>query len=327
MKDINQKLKQVNVYKLKNDTLKITVSICRAIFIIAISFVILYPLIDMFSTAFTELSMLGDPSSVYIPIQFSTDSFAIANDLVEFGKTIPISLLYASIVTLLQILSSALVGYGFARFKFRGKNILFALVILTIVIPPETLLIPEYLSLRYFDFFGLISLITGSSLNLLGSPIVLFLKPVLGAGIRGGLFIFIFRQFFAAMPKELEEASMVDGASVFQTFYKIMLPSSMPAVMTVGVFGFIWNYSDTGVSIFLNNNILIAQRLISELSPSKIEGAYNTFYNLNGNETNILVLGAIQDASIIIFLLPLLILYFIVQRRFVENFERAGIVG
>lgn len=327
MQVIKQQIESINKYKLKKDVLNWIVSICRGLFILVISFVIIYPLIDMISTSFTELSRLGDPSSVYIPVEFSTDSFAIANSLVEFGKTIPLSLLYAAFVTSLQILSSALVGYGFARFTFKGKNILFILVILTIVIPPETLLIPEYLSLRYFDVFGIITLIKGSSLNLLGSPIVLFLKAILGTGIRGGLFIFIFRQFFSAMPKELEEASMVDGASVFQTFYKIMLPSSMPAIMTVGVFGFIWNYSDTNVSTFLTQNVLMSQRLISELSSTKIEGAYNAFYNLNGNDTNILVLGAIQDASILIFLLPLLLLYFIVQRRFVENFERAGIVG
>lgn len=327
MKVIKAELKNINKYKLKKEALNFLVSLFRYLFIIAIGFVIIYPLIDMFSTAFTSLNKLGDPSSVYIPIEFSTDSFTIANQLVEFGKAIPASLLYATVITGFQILSSAVVGYGFARFNFRGKNVLFVLVILTIVIPPETLLIPEYLSLRYFDIFGIFDLITGSALNLLGSPVVLFIKAILGAGIRGGLFIFIFRQFFAAMPKELEEASMMDGATVFQTFYKVMLPSSMPAIMTVGVFGFIWNYSDANVSMFFNNNILVAQRLISELSSTKIEGAYNTFFNLNGNETNILVLGAIQDASIIMFLLPLLILYFIVQRRFVENFERAGIVG
>ncbi len=327
MQAINKYMSNINKYKLKKDLLNTIVSIFRYLFIGAIAFVILYPLIDMVSTSFTELSRLGDPSSVYIPIEFSTDSYIIANELIGFPKAIALSLLYATIVTGLQIISSAITGYGFARFNFRGKNILFILVILTIVIPPETLLIPEYLSLRYFDIFGIFDLITGSPLNLLGSPIVLLIKALLGAGIRGGLFVFIFRQFFAAMPKELEEASMMDGASVAQTFYKVMLPSSMPAIMTVGVFGFIWNYSDTNVSIFFNENILIAQRLVSELSANKIEGAYNTYFNLAGNETNVLVLGAIQNASILVFLIPLLILYFIVQRRFVENFERAGIVG
>ncbi len=322
-----QAISDLNYYKIKKNFLKVSVSVFRMLFILAISFVILYPLIEMVSTSFTDPNQLGDPASVYIPIEFSSDSFTMANELVNFLPTILLSLGYALIMTVLQIMSSAIVGYGFARFDFRGKNVLFVLVILTIVIPPETLLIPEYLSLRYFDIFGIFGLITGSTINLLGSPLVLFLKAIFGVGIRGGLFIFIFRQFFAAMPKELEEASMVDGASVYETFYKIMLPSSTPAIMTVGVFGFIWNYSDTNVSTFLGDNVLIAQKLVSELNSIKISGAYTDLYNLPGADANILLVGAVQDAAILVFLVPLILLYFLVQRRFVENFERAGIVG
>lgn len=318
----------VDIYRLKRKSLAFVVSFVRYIFLFTVGFVVIYPLLDKISTSFTAFEELGNPMSVYIPLKFSTEAYWIANNSLDFAKTITITLGYTSLMTALQIMSSAVIGYGFARFKFRGNNILFALVILTIIIPPESLLIPEYLSMRYFDIFGLISLTTGSTINLFGQPLVLVIKAVLGVGLRGGLFIFIFRQFFLTMPKELEEAGMVDGASVIQVFRKIMLPSSMPAIMTVGVFGFIWNYSDTTLSTFISKNILFAQRLLSDLMIDDIKNGYMLYENVNRSDgINPLALMAVQDAALLIFLLPLLILFFIIQRKFVENFERAGIVG
>ncbi len=321
------KLQEQNLYFLKRKSLAIIVSIARYIFLFTIGFVVVYPLFQKISMSFTDFSVLGNPMSVYIPSKFSTGAYVIANDRIDFIKTILLTLGYSSFMTFLQIISSAIIGYGFARFKFRGRNFLFALVILTIIIPPVSMRIPEYLSMRYFDIFGIFNLTLGHSLNLFGQPIVLVIKALLGVGLRGGLFIFIFRQFFLTIPKEFEEAGMVDGASIFQIFRKIVMPSSTPAIMTVGVFGFIWNYSDTTLGTFLNSNFLFSQLIIYNLMLDDIRGGYESYTNMSASGMNPLVYVAVQDAALIVFLLPLLILYFIVQRRFVENFERAGIVG
>lgn len=328
MNKIQSHFEDINMYRVKRKSLAFVVSLVRYIFLFTVGFVIIYPLFDKISSSFTDFEQLGNPMSVYIPIEFSTESYWIANRTVEFAKTISITLVYAAVMTSLQILSSAIIGYGFARFKFKGRNILFALVILTIIIPPESLIIPEYLSTRYFDVFGIFKATLGHPINLFGQPLVLVVKAILGVGLRGGLFIFIFRQFFLAMPKELEEAGMVDGASVFQVFRKIMLPSSTPAIMTVGVFGFIWNYSDTTLNTFISQNILFAQKMLSDLNLDDISSGYLLYENIARSDgMNPLIYVAVQDAATLVFLLPLLILYFIIQRRFVENFERAGIVG
>lgn len=327
MNNIQQKWDNLNIYHIKKKLLSFVISLVRYLFLITVGFIIIYPLINKLSLSLTDFDELGNPMSVYIPIKFSTGAFWIANHSIDFAKSITLSLLYASTMTLLQIISSAIIGYGFARFKFRGRNILFFFVILTIIIPPESIMIPEYLSMRYFDVLGLFTLIFGHPLNLFGKPLVLVVKALLGVGLRGGLFIFIFRQFFLTIPKELEEAGMVDGASVFQVFRKIIMPSSMPAIMTVGVFGFIWNYSDTTLSTFIDQNILFSQRLIYNLMLDDINGGYTTLTHISASGINPLVYVAVQSAALLVFLAPLLILYFIIQRRFVENFERAGIVG
>ncbi len=317
-----------NKYFLKRKLLAFTVSIVRYVFLFTVGFVIIYPLFNMITMSFTKFDQLGNPMSIYIPVEFSTGAFWIANRSIDFAPTLAISLLYTSVITSIQILASAVIGYGFARFKFPGRNFIFSLVILTIIIPPESLAIPEYLSMRYFDVFGVFNLMLGNSLNLFGRPIVLVIKALLGVGLRQGLFIFIFRQFFISMPVELEEAGLVDGASVFQIFRKIMLPSSTPAIMSVGVFGFIWNYSDTTLGTFISDSVLFSQKMLTGLNIDDIDTGYKLYENItSGTGMNPLVLVAVQDAACLLFLAPLIILYFIIQRRFVENFERAGIVG
>ena len=113
--------------------------------------------------------------------------------------------------SLLQILVTCLAGYGFARFHFKGSTLLFIMVVFTIVVPPQLLGMPNYLLMSNFDVFGIIRLITGapSGLRLLDSPLAFFLPAALGQGLRAGLFILVFRQVFAGIPAELEEACLL----------------------------------------------------------------------------------------------------------------------
>lgn len=132
------------------------------------------------------------------------------------GYTVYIS----TVSSILQIFVTCLAGYGFARFRFKGNAVLFVMVILTIIVPPQMLGMPNYLLMKNFDFFGLYGLLSGSpsTLSLVNSPLSFFLPAALGQGLRAGVFILVFRQVFAGLPHELEEAAFIDGCGYCGTF-------------------------------------------------------------------------------------------------------------
>ncbi|MTL38430.1 ABC transporter permease subunit, partial [Turicibacter sanguinis] len=157
-----------------------------------------------------------------------------------------------------------------------------------------------------------------------------FMIALLGHGLNSGLFIFIFRQFFRGLPKELEEAASIDGAGYVKTFVQIMLPTTVPAMLTVGVFSFAWNYGDTYYSsLFVKSGTdLLSLIMNTQVSNTNvITGAYSALTGFEIDQVSPFLLQAIRGTSLLIFISPLLILYFIVQRKFVESFERSGITG
>ena len=169
------------------------------------------------------------------------------------------SFLMALYVGLTQMVVALLVGYGFARFKFRGSRVLFACVILTLVVPPQTILIPLYLRFRYFDILGIFKAITGHSLKLIDTYWCQILLSATGLGWKNGLYIYLMRQYFRGVPKALEEAAYIDGARTFKAFVKIMVPSALPMMLTVFLFSFSWQWTDT----FYTGTFLIKKKLLA----------------------------------------------------------------
>jgi multiple sugar transport system permease protein len=224
--------------------------------------------------------------------------------------------------TILTAISCALAGYAFARLKFKGSNLLFGGVILTIMVPPTTILIPMYLNLKDFSLMGLIPLITGKSVNLLNSYWPFILTSVTANSLKAGLYIFIFRQFFRGIPREVEEAAYMDGAGVGQTFLRIMLPNAIPSIITVLLFSFVWQWND---SFFTTTYLTSSHVMSTQLSSLP--------YNLTillGNDPSAkdpFYLSMVQDTGILLAILPLIIMYLFVQRYFVESIERTGLVG
>ncbi|MGB3990755.1 MAG: ABC transporter permease subunit, partial [Acetivibrionales bacterium] len=202
----------------------------------------------------------------------------------------------------------------------------FALVILTMIVPPQTLMIPLFLHFRYFDVLGIISAITGQKgINLLESYWPCVLMSLTGMGLKNGLYIYIMRQFFRGMPRELEEAAYVDGAGMLRTFAQIMLPSAVPAMVTVFMFSFVWQWTDTFYSsLFLMRTDVLAKtaanvsnQIMKDLSADigvdiYLSPAISSMYTNTGS---------------LLVVLPLLILYLFAQKLFVESVERTGIVG
>jgi multiple sugar transport system permease protein len=216
------------------------------------------------------------------------------------------------------VLVCAGVGYGFARFQFPFKKILFACVVVMIVLPAHAIMLPLYIIFRNFDPLGLFSLLHMET-NLMGTPWPAFIMTILGCGLRSGLYIYIFTQFFRGLPREIEEAAFVDGAGTLYTFLRIMLANAAPAVVTVAVFSLVWQYNDTffGNLFRVGSDILVSKKLSSlQVNIATIDKILD-----------ISIQELYVDAGVVLVMLPVVILYLILQRRFIEGIERSGIVG
>jgi len=245
--------------------------------------------------------------------------------MMDYWKTLINTTLLCLLTTVLTLISCGLAGYGFARLKFKGSNLLFAGVILTILVPPTTIFIPVYLNLKDFTLMGLIPLIAGKSVNLMDSFWPFVLTSITGNSFKGGLFIFIFRQFFRGIPRELEEAAYVDGASVTKTFTSIMLPNAIPAIITVALFSFVWQWND---SFYTTMYLPSAKVMATQLASLPYNLSIKLTSMLGGSaKADPFYLSMVQDTGILLAMLPLIILYIFTQRYFVESIERTGIVG
>lgn len=298
-------------------------SFARLVLIVGLSFVILYPILQKISTAIKDKADLYSPIVVWIPEHFSLDNFRQVIAIMDYWPTLGNTFMLSAVTTLLTAISCALAGYGFARLKFRGSNLLFIGVMLTILVPPTTILIPLYLNLKDFTLLGLIPLLTGKSINLLNSYWPFILTSLTANSMKAGLYIFIFRQFYRGIPKEIEEAAYIDGASISRTFTRIILPNATPAIVTVLLFSFVWQWNDS----FFTTTYLTTSKVMSIQLGSL---PYNLGIKLGDGTTSQVdpfYLSMVQDTGILLAILPLIIIYIFVQRYFVESIERTGLVG
>jgi len=294
-------------------------SIIRTVFIIGFSYLFLFPIFYMLVTAVQDPALL-DPSVMWIPKGISLLGFKGAVTSLRLSQSMPLTAVNTLFSTLASLVSCSMVGYGFARFKFPFKNLAFALVLLTIIVPPQALIMSNYLNFFFFDFGGILSLF-GIQINLLNTPWVFVLPAMFASGLRGGLFIFIFRQFFQGLPKELEEASKIDGCGPFRTYTQIMVRLALPAFMTVLLFSLIWHWNDFyNSAIYFTGEIKPVPVMLSNLSIAiKQDGIASTTFI---TESRMFI-----QAGILLSIMPLLVIYLLTQRFFTESIAKSGIVG
>jgi len=296
------------------------VNILKIILFVGLSYVLLRPVLFMLSTALKSREDLIDPTVVWIPKHPTLENFILALKSLNYFNAFKNSLITSIIPALFNVIACSMIGYGLARFKFKERELIFALILFTLIVPPQVLLIPLYVFYQRFDILGIIRLIKGEPLNLLNSYYPIILPTILGGGLRSGLFIYIFRQFFSGMSKELEEAAYVDGASPFQTYLRIFIPNSIPAIVTVFLFSVVWHWNDVfEPSVFIGDFDKYTLSLNLANIRSIITGGTQIFDPL-------LILPP-QYAGAILVILPMLIFYIFTQRFFVESVERTGIIG
>lgn len=294
----------------------------RFLILFGLAFVILYPMLYMISCAVRPQSEMSDPSILWIPKTFTLDNLIETWNAIDYPKLVWDTVSVNVVCSLIQVITCSIAGYGFARFKFKGKGLMFAIVLMQIIVPTQVILIPQFMQFRYFDPFGLISLISGEALNLADSPWALYLQAFFCNGIRAGLFIFLFRQFFRGLPKELEDAAYLDGCGPFETFVKVMVPNASNSFLTVFIFSVVWYWNDSYVSgMFFTKSNTIA------LQVSNLFNTISAYFN-NGTPTGIASDWLVWiEAGCLLSILPILIMYIFLQKNFVEGVERSGIVG
>jgi len=298
-------------------------SIARAIFLFSLCLVLLYPLLIMVSIALRDPAELYDPTVVWIPKHFTLSSFETVFNKLDITSALLQTTFITLVGTACQVISCVLVGYGFARHKFPLKNVLFAVLLLTIIVPPQVVTIPSMMDFQRFDFFGigsLIGLFTGEPLtvSLRDTSWAYFLPALLGSGIKSGLFIFIFIQFFRGLPDELQDAAYIDGCGRIRTFAVIMLPLAGAAILTVTLFSLVWYWNDNYFSVIHFDEMKTVSGFLQDVKAA-----------VSSSSSGIDEIARIPtiQATAVISILPLLVIYVILQRYFTEGIERTGIVG
>lgn len=291
------------------------VSLLRTLLIIGLCYVILFPLFSKLSPAVMERRDLFDQTVRWIPRHPTLENFRVAFVNMSYGRAFLGSFVLSSSVSLLQLLVCTAVGYGFARFRFAGSGLLFWIAITTLVVPPQMMMLPLYLNFRYFNPLGLLP---EPGINLMNTHWPFILLSLTGNGLRNGLFIFIMRQFFRGMPRELEDAAYVDGAGALKTFSAVMLPGAIPALVIVFLFSFVWQWNDYFYSGMLMSNSTILPVMLDKLAMATVG---------TDVEAHMHYVSLINNAGSLLFMAPLLVLYVFMQRYFVESIERTGLVG
>ena len=322
VKEVRRRVESIDWVKMKKRGRRIQaflIGCLKMVILAGISYIILGPLITMFTNSFFTVEDLYNPVVVMFPEEGTLQNYAATLNAMTYPRTLATTALYVGSLTLIQVLVCSMAGYGFARFDFPFKRFLFGCVVVTIVLPTDTLMLPWYMEFRGFDVLHIAKMVAEKEMNLLGTPIPVYIMTALGCGLRSGLYIYIFNQFFRGLPKEIEEAALVDGAGYFYTYFRIMLMNAMPSVLTVSIFSMVWQYNDT----FYAHLYMIKNNLLMNLRISTVQTTLaNNLKIADGSVTQLYLY-----AGVIVTIAPVIILYCLLQKRFVEGVERSGIVG
>ena len=316
-------------YFLKKTMKDGVIKFCRAILLFGLCFLILQPILDKISVSFMTQQDLYDSTVISIPRNFSLENYTLVNRLISYWPSLLQTVIIVLVSSLLQIAACTLAGYGFARFKFPLKNFWFVCVMLIIIVPPQTVMSSLYLNFRFFDIFGLVRLITGDPINMLNSVVGLWMLSATGMGLKSGLYIFMLRQYFRGIPKELEEAAWVDGCGRFKTFIRIMIPDAAPMLTSCFLFSFVWQWTDSFyATLFLANYKTLSKGLGSL---AEVFSQWYARINIVGGSGGVSAFAPVGYTQMMIAtgmlmcLAPLILLYLVAQRAFVESLSQTGI--
>lgn len=277
----------------------------RLLILIIVGYIVLYPFFYMLVTAIKDTDAMLDVEHIWIPVTYSLKSFKEIFELLNFGTALKQTFLVQILSAAIETFVCAFVAYGFARFKFKGKPICMFFLILSLLVP--------------IQMYSLSMSVNYRNLHLFNTPFVYWLPSLLGVGIRSGMMIFIYQQFFVNLPKELEDAAYIDGAGPVRTYFSIALPSSSVVLVTVSVLSFVWHWNEYYLAslTFLSDSAPLAMVLSFLKVYLKQVGIYEGWPEY----------ASLVSAACLMYVIIPLILYMIFQRKFVRSIDRVGITG
>lgn len=256
-----------------------------------VTFLMIFPLIIVVIVSFTPNAVTQTWPPKIIPSAWTLDNYTSLFQRLPIGRELLNTIVFAGAVTIISVFFDSLAAYGLSRVDFKGRGILLAVLIATMMIPAMALLIPVYKLL--------------GSMGLVNSYLGIIIPRM--ADVGG---IFLLRQFFISIPKDLDNAARIDGAGEFRIFAQIILPNAVPAILTVGMFNFMGNWND----------LLWPLIMTSKPETRTITAGLAM---LTGHGSSVTPYGVVM-AGALISALPLLIVFFFVQKRFVEGIAMTG---
>ena len=302
-----------------NEKRGIIMTIVVYVLLITIAFIYLYPVLHMFSRSLMGSKDLLDSSAQWIPSEITKQNYTDAIATLDYWNSLWKNIQLAVLPTILQVFICSMVGYGFARYNFPGKMLWMAILILSFLLPAQTIDMPNYLLLN-------------RDLKMIDGTIKPFLILAgLGQGFKSVLCILIFYNFHRQVPQSLIEAAEIDGAGHIKAYFKIAIPLSTAAIVCVTLFSLVWYWNETYlVRTYLGTGHTRADGLTTlMIELQKFEDSYNVTFDARASSatsTNKLN-DAIKMAGTMLSVAPLLLLYLVLQKQFVESVDRAGITG
>ncbi len=297
---------------------KILVTIVMYLLLIGLAFVFLYPFLYMIVNSLMTNSDLNSSSVNWIPTEFKFENYAIALKLMNIKRYAINSFTVTILSCIGHVISCSFIGYGFARYNFPLKKVLFAIVILAFIVPTQTIIIPLYL--------------TYANLKWINTYLPLIVPTFFGFGLRGALYVFLFRQFYLTVPKSLEEAARIDGCGFMKTYWKIVFPLAKATLVVALVLSVVWHWNDAyepGLYVDRPTLQFLPPRINSIITAANAlpdqQQEYLRQLGLEDGEDTLN--NAVVMAGATIITSPILLFFAFAQKQFMQGIERSGITG
>ncbi len=281
--------------------------------LICVGFVYLEPIFEIIAKTFMSPEDIVDPSITWVPKSLSLNNLKVASQVLKLRSTLTNTILWSGGLAVAQTLVSALTGYALSRYEFKFKGFWFVMIVLAFIIPTPVTMVPRLMMF--------VTAQEATAIQLIGTPIPQIAMAILGQGVYSTVLILIFYTAFNMIPRVLDEAAEIDGASSMKIFWFIVVRMSATTILIVFLFSLVWNWNETYITgTLLRGNI--------ELMPSKLDMFNSEFEDMASAQGGAFRLNkAYKMAATLISISPLMILYLFVQKQFIQGIENTGITG